>query len=160
LNIIAATLSPGAAKGPTRPLHIADRFGPHIVTAVGSIAMATARGEEAERPRAGWPGDFFQGLGNPNDARMRSRAWCGHGRDGSAALPPGAPLGRRFKTRRIVMLKIRIIVFVAAIGLATGAAAVLAKGGAQSPDFAPPQIDTYGLLSKAGDLPVEIAPEI
>jgi hypothetical protein len=58
------------------------------------------------------------------------------------------------------MFKPRIIVVVAAIAVATWAAAVFAQGGAQMPDFVPPQIDTLSLLSQAGDLPVETAPEI
>ena len=57
------------------------------------------------------------------------------------------------------MSKFRIIIFVAAIGFATWAAAILAEGG-QSPGFVPPQIDTLSLLSNAGDLPVETAPAI
>jgi len=58
------------------------------------------------------------------------------------------------------MSKVRIIVFVAAIGLATGAAAVLANGRSELPGVAPPQIDTLSLLSQAGALPVELAPAI
>ena len=58
------------------------------------------------------------------------------------------------------MVKSKTIIFAAAIALATWAAAVLAQGGPQLPDFVPPQIDTLSLLSQAGELPVETAPAI
>jgi hypothetical protein len=90
------------------------------------------------------------------DASARMvRLW----RDGSAALLPEVQWVA-FRDTEDVMSKVRIMVFVAAIGLATWAAAVVAKSGSQLPDFVPPQIDTLSLLSKAGALPVEFAPEI
>lgn len=80
---------------------------------------------------------------------------------GTDPLPSARrPRGRRFGDPEDVMSKVRIIVLVAAVGLAARAAPVLANGRSQSSGFAPLQIDTLSLLSQAGPLPVEPAPEI
>jgi hypothetical protein len=102
---------------------------------------------------------FFGPLGNANDARMGSRAWCGQ-RPGTGRPPSTEKAGRRFWNMEDVMFKTRIIVFAAAVALATWAAAVFAQSSVQLPDFVPPHVDTLSLLSQAGDLPIEIAPEI
>lgn len=83
-----------------------------------------------------------------------------HGvRDGPGRI--GCPRPEALGDTEDDMFKSKTIIFAATIALVTWAAvSVPAQVGSHASGFAPPQIDTFDLMSRAGELPVETAPAI